>query len=218
MASARKDAHSSADRSATSVADAASAVRPATSPFLYRIAAWETGAGGGKAASAAGADSSGPGVGADGSGTAAAVRRRGPGGRAKHGRCAFKVGVSKLDLKVRVGPRSLRWRRRGAAQARVLCRCASGGRVRWALIPKRRRRHDSWGRGPVTLAVSVGAASEREAGARSNVATSGRGGRPSGVQATRQAAPATAKSGPNRNMFMGPVPLRKDGPVLVNKM
>jgi hypothetical protein len=70
----------------------------------------------------------------------------------------------------------------------------------------------------VTLAVSVGAPSTRETGARSTVATSGVGECPWGIHATRQAAPATARSGANRKILMVPVLSREDGPILVTKM
>src|SRR5579863_1350323 len=65
------------------------------------------------------------------------------------------------------------------------------------------------------LAVSVGPSSTRAA--ETSAAPSG-AMRPSGVQATRQAAPPRARSGPNRMIVMGPVLLRKDGPILVTKI
>ena len=162
-----------------SLAAAASAARPATSPLLYRIAAWETGGGGGKAASAAGADSSGPGVGRDGS-EPPRPQRRGPGRGAKHRRRAFKVGISELDLKVRVGPRSLGRRRGDAAQARLPCRRAMAEESRRdALIPKSRRRRDNWGRRPSDArGLCRRRVEARQSGARSSVATSGGGRTP----------------------------------------
>ncbi len=51
---------------------------------------------------------------------------------------------------------------------------------------------------------------------RANLGT-GSGARPSGVHPTRQAAPAMARSGPNRRIVMGPVLFIEDGPILVTK-
>jgi hypothetical protein len=45
----------------------------------------------------------------------------------------------------------------------------------------------------------------------------GSGARPLGVHAIRQAAPAMARSGPNRRIVMGPVLFIEDGPILVTK-
>jgi hypothetical protein len=202
-ASARKDAHSSADRSAGSVAEAASVVRPATSPFLYKIAAWETGGGKGKAGSAAGADSSGP-IGADGSGTAIwagrAVAEDAPSSGAAPSRLAYAswtLTSLPLGIESTGGAGTL-----GGSTPRVK------GDLRSAARPGAGSETFAWGARSASLRAVFGG---------------GCGGCLWGVHATnqaapRQTAPATARSGPNRKIFMGPVPLREDGPVLVNNM
>ena len=156
----------------------------------------------GKAGLAAGDDGSGPIAGADGSRltmtAGGAIAESAPGAGAAPSRLA-----------------PANWEAMSAS-LRAASSSGAGIDAGTARSPPGLGRPARAGRG--MLAVSVGASSTRapEAG---SAPISGFGGvRPSGVHAIRQAAPPMARSGPNRNIVMGPVLLREDEPILVTKM